>query len=120
MKEPGAAELAKAASDLATEIDERAQSKATGRVLREKALEASWKDEAWTVTLILPIVMSFMPYANEYARVGFAILNTAPIWFVGLALMGVAFAFHRKVVSLWGLIRGGSTTANPSEHTALK
>lgn len=91
----------KGAAEIAAETEQSAV-----RTLRRQADEYSWKDEAWTIALILPILMAFFPVTQPWAREGFKILELVPWYFQGLLAIGLCYGFHRKVVSLFGLVRG--------------
>lgn len=57
---------------------------------------SGWLDEAWTAALLLPVLLAFLPWTQEAAARGFAILSDAvPLWYQGA--LGVAFG--------WGFAR---------------
>ena len=57
---------------------------ATGEINWEQsAIEASkesWKDELWTVVFVLILVANFIPSMQDVMAVGFANLETTPLW----------------------------------------
>ena len=40
-----------------------------------------WKDEAWTILIIVIIAMCFIPFTQPYVEEGFAALSRTPEWF---------------------------------------
>lgn len=57
---------------------------ATGEINWEQsAIEASkdsWKDELWTIVFVLILVANFIPSMQDVMAVGFANLETTPLW----------------------------------------
>jgi hypothetical protein len=57
---------------------------ATGEIDWEQAaIEASkdsWKDELWTIVFVIILVANFIPAMQETMAVGFANLETTPLW----------------------------------------
>lgn len=57
---------------------------ATGEINWEQsAIEASkdsWKDELWTIVFVLILVANFIPSMQDIMAVGFANLETTPLW----------------------------------------
>lgn len=93
-------------------------SKMAKKELKLQADRMSWKDEMWTVAIGGPIIMSFIPGLQGFAAHGFQIMSAVPVWYVTTIGVCVAYAFHRKVFSLWSLARGVpaavTTTAKPT------
>jgi hypothetical protein len=49
----------------------------------QSAIEASkdsWKDELWTVVFVAILIANFIPSMQEYMAIGFANLETTPLW----------------------------------------
>lgn len=49
----------------------------------QSAIEASkesWKDELWTIVFVLILVANFIPSMQDVMAVGFANLETTPLW----------------------------------------
>ena len=49
----------------------------------QSAIEASkdsWKDELWTIVFVAILVANFIPSMQEHMAVGFANLETTPLW----------------------------------------
>jgi hypothetical protein len=57
---------------------------ATGEMdWEQSAIEASkdsWKDELWTIVFVLILVANFIPSMQNVMAVGFANLETTPLW----------------------------------------
>jgi hypothetical protein len=57
---------------------------ATGEMdWEQSAIEASkdsWKDELWTIVFVLILVANFIPSMQDVMAVGFANLETTPLW----------------------------------------
>jgi len=57
---------------------------ATGEMdWEQSAIEASkdsWKDELWTIVFVLILVANFVPSMQDVMAVGFANLETTPLW----------------------------------------
>lgn len=57
---------------------------ATGEMdWEQSAIEASkdsWKDELWTIVFVLILVANFIPNMQDVMAVGFANLETTPLW----------------------------------------
>lgn len=63
----------------------------------------SWKDELWTIVLVIPMVMAFIPTLAPYVKEGFETLETVPDWYKAFAATAVAAAFGRKALAkVWG------------------
>jgi hypothetical protein len=50
-----------------------------------------WLDELWAVLLALPLLICFIPGAQGFAKDGFSVLASAPVWYQ--AGVGAALAF---------------------------
>lgn len=49
----------------------------------QSAIEASkesWKDELWTIVFVVILVANFIPSMQEVMAIGFANLETTPMW----------------------------------------
>ena len=49
----------------------------------QSAIEASkdsWKDELWTIVFVAILIANFIPSMQEYMAIGFANLETTPLW----------------------------------------
>ena len=49
----------------------------------QSAIEASkdsWKDELWTIVFVAILIANFIPAMQEYMAIGFANLETTPLW----------------------------------------
>ena len=57
---------------------------ATGEMdWEQSAIEASkdsWKDELWTIVFVLILVANFIPSMQDVMAIGFANLETTPLW----------------------------------------
>jgi len=57
---------------------------ATGEMdWEQSAIEASkdsWKDELWTIVFVLILIANFIPSMQDVMAVGFANLETTPLW----------------------------------------
>ena len=57
---------------------------ATGEMdWEQSAIEASkdsWKDELWTIVFVLMLVANFIPSMQDVMAIGFANLETTPLW----------------------------------------
>lgn len=63
----------------------------------------SWKDEAWTIVLITPLVMAFIPSLAPYVTAGFDSLKEVPDWYKAFAAASVAASFGlKKLAGVWG------------------
>jgi hypothetical protein len=58
-------------------------------------MQKSWKDEFILLLFSLPIIMSFIPSLQEYAKEGFKNLEQAPDWFL--------YIYIGMVVTIYGL-----------------
>ena len=47
-----------------------------------EAMGKSWKDEAILIIFLIPLVLSFIPYTQEYVKIGFDNLATTPDWYM--------------------------------------
>ncbi len=68
---------------------------------------SGWKDEWWTVLFSTPLIMSFIPAAQETVQEGFVIIGTLPEWYqigVGIAI-SAAFGC-KKFVDIMALKNG--------------
>lgn len=95
----------------------------TGLSVKELKLQAdktSWKDEMWAVAMGGPIILAFIPWLQDYAAKGFTIIATAPLWYVTLVAVSVAYAYHRKVFSLFGMMRGATTSPPTTKEPTSK
>jgi len=75
-------------------IDSKTQIKITEAEIKKKqltgeidweqsAIEASkdsWKDELWTIVFVLILIANFIPSMQDVMAVGFANLETTPLW----------------------------------------
>ena len=61
--------------------------------------ESSWKDEYLTLVLSAPIVMCFVPGAEELVRNGFAQLDAVPDWYKAMFAVVVAASFGVRALS---------------------
>jgi hypothetical protein len=50
-------------------------------MLHAKGSQTSWKDEYVLILFSIPTVMAFIPFLEQYAISGFAILHTLPEWY---------------------------------------
>jgi len=50
-------------------------------MLHAQGSQTSWKDEYVLILFSIPTVMAFIPFLEEYAISGFAILHTLPEWY---------------------------------------
>ena len=44
------------------------------------ATKDSWKDELWTIVFVAILCMNFIPSMQEVMAIGFANLETTPLW----------------------------------------
>lgn len=58
--------------------------------LQAQASASSWKDEWLTLLISIPLIMAFIPGAEEYVTAGFAVLTNTPEWYQ--LMVGVVFA----------------------------
>jgi len=65
----------------------------------------SIKDELWTVVLMIPLVMAFIPSLAPYVEQGFTVLDeSVPQWYkmaLGVAI-GAAFGFRKMAGRIGG------------------
>jgi hypothetical protein len=97
---------AKAEAKVAIE-QKRAESEATWEIVQAEASKGSWKDEAWTLVLIAPLVSVFVPGLQAYVAEGFTVLeDTVPDWYMLLVMTAVGAAFGVRglasAVKGWG------------------
>ena len=58
-----------------------------------EASKDSWKDEAWTILMILIIAMCFVPGLQNYVEKGFDVLAGTPNWFQAAIFASIAASF---------------------------
>ncbi len=58
--------------------------------------QSSWKDELWTIVLVIPAILAFIPGGAELVRQGFENLNTVPDWYKAALGTAIAAAFGRQ------------------------
>jgi len=64
---------------------------------------SSWKDELWTIILVIPLVMAFVPSLAPCVTAGFESLAEVPDWYKAFAGASVAASFGiKKLSSRWG------------------
>jgi len=64
--------------------------------------DRSWKDEYLTIVLSIPLIMCFVPGAEELVKNGFARLNEVPDWYKGAFAVVVSASFGvRSFMKLW-------------------
>jgi hypothetical protein len=62
-------------------IQQAAGNAAEWEMLHARGSQTSWKDEYVLILFSIPTVMSFIPFLEQYAISGFAILHTLPEWY---------------------------------------
>jgi hypothetical protein len=64
--------------------------------------DRSWKDEYLTIVLSIPLIMCFVPGAEELVKNGFARLNEVPDWYKASFAVVVSASFGvRNLMKLW-------------------
>ncbi len=66
-----------------------------------------WLDDFWSVVLACPMVLAFMPGAQDFVSRGFQIISQdAPGWYLTAVAGAVAWAFGRRAApSVLGLAK---------------
>ena len=64
--------------------------------------DRSWKDEYLTIVLSIPLIMCFVPGAEELVKNGFARLSEVPDWYKASFAVVVSASFGvRNLMKLW-------------------
>lgn len=58
--------------------------------IQAEASKSSWKDEWLTILISVPMIMAFIPGAEDIVKAGFENLESCPVWYQ--YLIGVVFA----------------------------
>lgn len=59
--------------------------------------KSGWKDELWTIVIVIPLVLCFVPGGAQHVAAGFQALNEhTPEWYQGLVFIAVGAAFGVK------------------------
>lgn len=96
-------------------IDSKTQIKITEAEIKKKqltgeidweqsAIEASkesWKDELWTIVFVAILLANFIPSMQDVMAVGFANLETTPLWVQWGMYASIAASFGIR--TMWGL-----------------
>ena len=81
---------------------EIASKQATGEIELQQSLTEqmgdSWKDEAWTITIIGILVCCFLPFTQDYVKKGFEFLDAStPDWFTHIVIISVSASYGIRV-----------------------
>lgn len=58
-----------------------------------------WKDDFWTLILAFPLLLAFVPGAQEFVSSGFRVISEgAPGWYVSAVGVAVAWVFGKGIV----------------------
>ncbi len=75
---------------------------ATGEMdWEQSAIEASkdsWKDELWTIVFVLILVANFIPSMQDVMAIGFANLETTPLWVQWGMYASIAASFGSRTM----------------------
>jgi hypothetical protein len=79
-----------------------AEKTATGEIELQKSLTdqmgESWKDEAWTITIIGILIACFLSFTQTYVKEGFEFLKTStPDWFTHIVIISVSASYGLRV-----------------------
>jgi hypothetical protein len=73
--------------------------------VQAEAGKNSWKDEWLTLLVSIPMIMAFIPGAEDYVMRGFEALESMPEWYQ--YLVGVVFAASFGIKALAGKFKMG-------------
>ena len=107
----GAIDLAQAWFENRTKVSQ-AQAEAKARILEKSidneaawenimatSTQTSWKDEYWTIVLSFPMVLCFVPGAQDFVMRGFEALSQTPEWYQYLLATAIVGAFGLRLTN---------------------
>ena len=62
-------------------IQQASQNAADWEKIHAKGSQSSWKDEFWTIIFAVPLVLGFIPGAQEHVTAGFNSFADMPEWY---------------------------------------
>ena len=78
----GKAAVAKAKAEAEAEVMKTAATHdSKWELIMAESTKGSWKDEAVTIVVLVPVIMCFIPGTEELVKSGFDRLNEVPDWY---------------------------------------
>ena len=75
-----------------------AQHDSKWELIMAESTKGSWKDEAVTIVVLVPVIMCFIPGTEELVKSGFDRLNELPDWY---RIYFTLFAVLRLALKVW-------------------